>query len=144
MVKKIENYKGFEIEYNEGYNEGFTINNSEIVRQKLSEIKKYIDGLKRKEFKRFKVLKIDYANRIEEVEVTSHDEGDYVWIVDLKGRREKIDVKFLLKLNDENLEKLEEMKKLEEKRSKFYDERNLVSESLERIKVEEFTNNKSV
>jgi len=79
---KIENYKGFEIEYNEGYNEGFSIVGGDVTKQKLSELKRYIDGIKRKEFERFKATKIDYSERIEEVEVTSHDGGDYVWIKD--------------------------------------------------------------
>ncbi len=135
---KIQDYKEFEIEYSEGYDEGFSVVGSDIHKSKLSEIKKYIDRIKSNKFERFKTLKIDYVGRTDEVEVTSYDHAGYFWIKDYKGRREKIDWKSLLKPNQGNKDNLIKIDILRNKQKELREEINKIQESLERLDPEDY------
>lgn len=71
-----DTYKGYKIEYKE-FNEKFTasIGESYYANQSLAKVKKYIDNLEKKDFKRIDIIVCDYAGDFREAVITSIPEG---------------------------------------------------------------------
>jgi len=136
MEISIENYRGFEIVYVEGYTDGFRIKGEDVNKTKLSDLRKYIDRIIRNKFGKLNAIKIDYREMYEEVKVTSND-GNYYWIESKKGRRERVSEDLLKELSKENLDKLKKVEEIKESISKLRDEISKIMKSLEGLKRKE-------
>lgn len=131
---EICEYKGFNIRYEETcFGEGFSIKeNSSIRRDKLSEIKKDIDKISKKDFKRFPLIYDQYNNYLE-VEVTSiSEDGDY-WVNDSKGNRTKTHPRNLLKFTEENLNKIKAIENIKREQRLLSDKISQINKTFERL-----------
>ena len=132
------NYKGYEIEFDE-WSEVWELkveDSTGYTNTSLKAVKKYADRLLKKGFKEFEVLCHNHWGDVafEKRTVTSIDDnGDY-WTRDKEGKRNKEQKEYLYKLTDENLKKIEEIKKFKEERNKLHSKENKTLEEMEKLK----------
>jgi len=117
-----EIYKGYEIEYLEQIGKfNAKIGQSSYDNESLSAVKKYIDNLEKKDFKRVDVIINDYTG-YEYGTITScvksrhygGHEGIDCWISLKNGSRKKMDIKSVYLDNEKNREILDDIIKKEQ------------------------------
>jgi hypothetical protein len=137
-----EEYNGFTIEYSE-WNEKFVakIGESEYSNSNLTKVRKHIDALDKKEFKRFTIISEggrwsdgDWKTKT----VTSiFGEGDrvYAWVVGSDGRRSKEQLTSLFLDTPENRRSATTILELEKQSTSINKQIGSIKEKMERAKI---------
>lgn len=125
-------YKGFEIRFVE-YDDRWV--SGEFQHASLKKLKKWIDGLISKNFKKFDVYCEERWNSTKEiVTVTSKSEGeDSYWIKNKNGDRSKQRAKCLFKISKKNDRLFDDLKKLTDTRDMINHNMSDLKEKLETL-----------
>ena len=134
-----DTYKGYAIEFRESSETWCAIiGNSTYSNPSLAKVKKHIDNLDKKEFKRVDVYVggwgyQDYA--YQQGTVTSIDDEGKVWIVKKNGDRSKVNADQIFELSSENKTRVEKMAGLSQTQLSITNKIREISKSMTRWEV---------
>ncbi len=131
-------YKGYEILYDEGNNRFYLEEDHNTHRPSLSELKKHIDRITKKSFKRINVLykTYDYSygdTELVKAQITSIDD-ERAW-VSYKGSRAKVSFDELFEDSEDTLKKFAEIVKKRKEGERLSKEKSKLWNSMKNFKV---------